>query len=384
MDLLVSRVPRVVTFAMKALRAIQRQGRLDDEAFLASALPVLDQRAKAPVKTALIMLSAIFRERPDLAPGIARAAAESLAHESDDIQARGLDLLEKMNEMEGAPWGAPLAERLDDVSPMSRQRLIALASSSDAPPAGAGPPPNSAGPAISMDESIRRIEALRPEIRKLTGVDAALGAARSRDLPPPWDGRLMDFPILSGLAPVSPIESLDELMDAASHALEYVESAEEVERILDGISRMCGPGCETKTFHRRKAPLLKRISETESVGSKGLLGSWGAPSAISFLLSAWLQGSAKLSGIQSERHHPAMAGRPGDTAPGRPGDAGFIAESGQLSIDPPGQGDPSLSGVQKKGLQQNGQIRPLPAGPRPSRSGTGPIRGVPRFPGGPD
>jgi hypothetical protein len=53
-----------------------------------------------------------------------------------------------------------------------------------------------------------------------------------------------------------PLATVDELLDAVAHATEHLESAVELERIFDGISRF---GLQdSAAFRRRAAPLLVR------------------------------------------------------------------------------------------------------------------------------
>ena len=74
-------------------------------------------------------------------------------------------------------------------------------------------------------------------------------------------------PVLSGLQPIVPIATLDELFDAVGHALEKVDHGDDVERIIDGISRLCDQ--RPADFERRAAPLVSRIQK--------LLDTWGNP-----------------------------------------------------------------------------------------------------------
>ena len=92
--------------------------------------------------------------------------------------------------------------------------------------------------------------------RKLAGVDQATSACVDGTWPGPLEFDLMSVPLLTGVKPVTPFATVDELLDAVAHATENLESAVELERIFDGISRF---GLQdSAAFRRRAAPLLVR------------------------------------------------------------------------------------------------------------------------------
>jgi hypothetical protein len=99
---------------------------------------------------------------------------------------------------------------------------------------------------------------------------------------------LLEVPVLTGVAPIQPINSLDELINAVAHAVETIDSADEAERILDGISRLCDQ--RPADFERRTGPLLKRVLKMrQSPNGRGLAGGWGAQRRFTLVLTAWLQ-----------------------------------------------------------------------------------------------
>ena len=100
---------------------------------------------------------------------------------------------------------------------------------------------------------------IKPISRETAGVDVALFAIKESTFVPPLCFDPMTLPVLSGLERVEPIESVEGLIDAVAHATEQVDSAIEVERILDGISRLCDQ--KPDDFDRRVAPLIRRIEK---------------------------------------------------------------------------------------------------------------------------
>ncbi len=101
---------------------------------------------------------------------------------------------------------------------------------------------------------------------------------------------LMAVPVLAGVQPIVPVNSVEELIDAVAHAVETIESADDVERILDGISRLCNQ--RPADFQRRSAPLAKRVAESEwGQGTRGLATRGIVPESMYQLLLLWLCGS---------------------------------------------------------------------------------------------
>ena len=66
---------------------------------------------------------------------------------------------------------------------------------------------------------------------------------------------------------ITPIASVDELIDTVFHAIEVVDSPDELERIIDAISRLADQ--RPADFDQRVAPLLHRLNKGQ-VGSNGL------------------------------------------------------------------------------------------------------------------
>jgi hypothetical protein len=94
-------------------------------------------------------------------------------------------------------------------------------------------------------------------------------------------------PILDPNDLIEPIESVDALIEAVLHAAESVDSPDEVERIIDAISRL-GTG-RPAGFDAAVAPLLHRLKA--GGGTNGIVyGGVGVCGALLDLLYTWLTG----------------------------------------------------------------------------------------------
>jgi len=288
LDLLSSKAAHVVTFALRMLSEIDKAGRLDAAAFVASTAPVMGIRTQTQPKAALAILHRCGERQPELKAAAALIAVDAVAHETPEIQKQALDLLAKWSDDLGPDVPGRLAERLDDLAPSCRplaeQLLAKLAAGAPEPPREVRADDADA----CRDDLLARAERLAPQWRQRAGVDAAIEALTGTDAPAPLDFNLLEVPLLTGVAPIEPIKSLDELIDAVSHAVETVDSADEVERILDGVSRLCDQ--KPADFERRTGPLLKRVLKMrDSPNAHGLAGGWGPQRRFTLTLTAWLQ-----------------------------------------------------------------------------------------------
>lgn len=282
LDLCSNQVAHVVGFAIKQLKAIDKHKQLDDQAFLAVAGRVLDQRVKTHAKAALQLVRKVAKRKPDLTNAAVKIATDGLMHESSDIQEFCVTLLEEWAPNANNDMVEILQDRLPEASAASRTRLETILTQFGADMDSV----QESDLKIDLEEMQQRlrerISALSENVTKGTGVDVAFQSLEDKKFPPAWDFDLYEAPVLTAVEPIQPIETLEELLDAVAHALEEVDSADEVERILDGISRLCDQRPEE--FERRTGPLLKRIQEGPGASNRGLLGSWGTPPALWSLL----------------------------------------------------------------------------------------------------
>lgn len=115
------------------------------------------------------------------------------------------------------------------------------------------------------------------------------------------------------LTPIVPIADLTELIDTVASAVEECRSGDELERILDGLSRFGGH--RPADFSIRTEALRKRVQtmvDSESV--KGLVSGWGGVSReVKALLLSWLEGRQVLIPLhdfaKSSSLYPFTAGR---------------------------------------------------------------------------
>ncbi len=282
--LLGSRHGAVAGFGLKMLGRLHRAGRLETVPFLAAVTPVFELPAKAHALRALALVARCLdgdgeSRVSDLA---LKAAAAALLHPSREVRERALEATARV------PLKAADGEIREDfeqalgfVEPALARRL-AERLGIDAP----GTAEAGADAVVEERELRRRFDALSRTQRQRAGLEAWPGAS----LPPPWRTGFRRLRVLRGAERVAPIRDFDQLVDAVSHAVEIVDSATEVERLLGGLARL---GAHRPAgFARRTEALASRLDKSSGgFTASGLGGSWGGvPLAIVDLLRTWLTG----------------------------------------------------------------------------------------------
>ena len=220
-----------------------------------AATPALVQPQKTHAIAMLRQLESAAKRDEESRPVLLGAAAQALSHEKQDVQERALKLLERYEE--DAPR-AELLSYLDAVAPTLRPRVDALTGL----------------------ETKHEIAA--PPMEELTG-PAALAVQNGR-----WpDPRLPDF-LPPGEA-LTPVESVDELIELASALLEDQGTGDEAERFLEGVSRLCGE--RPQGFERRTEGLVKRahapwVAFPDAVSGHHL---------VSLVVLAWARGTKRVT-----------------------------------------------------------------------------------------
>ena len=293
LDLLSASQPQVVNYGIKKLKQIDDAGRLDEELLINAAAPVFDVPTKGPPKTMLSMLKKLASRNPAHESLVSETLVHALGHPVAEIQSGALGFLATMADRIGAEVVQQVADRLGDLPATVRPKAIELLEA-----AGEAVDVSSSGGDKGLEgrlnECRERIKAIPAKWRKAASVDDAFKAVEKSTWASPLQFEMAEVPVLSGVDEVQPIESLEELIDAVAKAVEEVESGIEVERILDGISRLCNE--KPEDFDRRVAPIVKRIKkirDSEKPRSIGVRTN-GIPE-ISKLLCVWLAGDPDIA-----------------------------------------------------------------------------------------
>ena len=265
--------PNIVAWAFKKVQAQAKGGAYTSEALLEGLAPVLEARSKGLAKSALKLLAQTVAQSPGLGPRAASIAVVALAHSDAEVQAAALDLIEVFGDRATLP--GTLQDYVSLVAPSLRARLELLT--------GQAPASEPAAPRTEIESAD-----LEPELRRLFAIDALLSQPSDGvwQLPAAiFDGT--DLPRLAVEEPIAPIVDLDELIELSAQALEDALGPDDVERVLDGFSRLCDQ--RPDDFERRTAPLMKRVHEKTRRDYTPFAGE-GPASDVCGLIHAWVSG----------------------------------------------------------------------------------------------
>jgi hypothetical protein len=257
LGLTASRNPSTMTFALKVLSALEEVGRVDAGAVESAVGPVLLARAKGTVLTALGLLDRAAGREPGVRTRAAVVALGALAHESPAVHEAVLDMVERHGDRTDHALIEELRARTETIAPSQRPRALAWLGTTGGT-AKAEPEPRDA----SLDDVLARARSLNPDVARKAGVTALVELIGCED----GEIEAIDFddadaPRLVSEKAVAPIADLDELVSLFSQVLEDASNADNVERVLDGVSRLCGR--LPIDFEARTGPLRVRAGRRE-------------------------------------------------------------------------------------------------------------------------
>jgi hypothetical protein len=203
----------LVGFGLANIARLGRRADLDGRDLLERLGPLVALRSKAHAKRAVVLAERVVEQAPGLAATGLSIVADALAHDSAEVQDAALGVLER----HGAVID-PVALRafVDVVDPGLAERLSRLA-----------------GTSTSVERS-----------------PAAVAVPPASIVDPDRVPRLL--PVLA----IEPVADVEELVELAARLLEGLDDADEAERFVGGVSRLCGhdvpSGRRTAVLRRAK------------------------------------------------------------------------------------------------------------------------------------
>jgi len=259
-ELLCHPASHVAKFAIDMLAKVEKAKALQSEPFLREVGTVFASEAKGNAIAALKLLQRIVaptKKAPD--PAALAVIIEALRHTDPEVQANAIGMLEPHSKHLSAEQFAALEDMVVLVSASNRPALESLL-------------PNGVGAATSPSPSLTAsgLSDGTVDYKPSSFSDGCRGVLDEADA-------------------ITPIASVDELIDTVFHAIEVVDSPDELERIIDAISRLADQ--RPADFDQRVAPLLHRLNKGQ-VGSNGLgAGRIGLGLAVLDLVATWASGT---------------------------------------------------------------------------------------------
>ena len=245
LGLLASRVGPTQSLALAELRVLNRSGSLGAKEFLNAVSPTLVASSKGTTLKALQLVASFATSAPELAEQCCELALEGFDHSAPDVHAEIAALIETHANREWVEFATALRSRLDDVVASQRSRLELWLGEEDA---------DAPGPdAIDWDSLVARAALLAEPVQRRYGIDLLLQRpVESTAIPTvPW---LEQRHLRNSVAPIT---NVDDLIALVAHVVEGRASADDLERALDGISRLCAQ--RPDDFAVRSGPLRKRV-----------------------------------------------------------------------------------------------------------------------------
>jgi len=296
-DLLTNPGSSIVSFALRVLVRLQSAKRLDTESFLDASSAVFAHKAKGSAVQALKIAKAIAADNQALAPKVTALAIAAMAHASADVQEIALDLIEDGITEADDGLRQIFERQSSNLAPKLALRAARIL----------GDEPTDVPAAVEAEADtghlLGEITDLPLHIREIVKLDSDNPVAQ---MPGALDFDVLDLTTLPDQDRFAPLADRDALFEHASRLIEEVESADEVEQLLDGIARFGHD--RGGDFNRLAAPLLQRIENGNGGSGYGLGAFWsGVPITIVGLLRAWLTGrSIKTPGNRWYPLTPAM------------------------------------------------------------------------------
>lgn len=286
LQILRASAPNVATWAFARVRRLANGGAYASEDLIAGLEWLLRAKAKGTVVDALKCLEEHVRRRPEDRAAVAEATLTALGHEKADAQRAALERLQawvrspadgvlervaQQLDLLAAPVRKLAVAWLTDFSANSTETNSQRASAAAATTESASSLATSQSGQAAIASSRASSHALPESLRSLYSLEACLapGEGLPLDLPAArFDGT--ELPRLAVVAPLRPIESVEELIDVAARVLEDGSLVDDFERCLAACARWAD--AKPAALERWAGPLIKRARQLLRRGAAPFLG----------------------------------------------------------------------------------------------------------------
>jgi hypothetical protein len=239
---------------------------------------VFHLQPKAQPLSAVKMLGRIAAQMKAPAPKIAAALMAGLSHPATPVQQALVELLGKLNEEAADVIASQLPGMLASLAPSVQEQARKLSSA----PEGQACRPDSPLQKPDLLDEARRVPA---PWREQAGIEAILKALEGTGELTAVALDPMTVPRLDPAQRVAPIQTLDELIERLTIAIETLDDGIEFELLLDGLSRLCDQ--RAVDFEARVAPLVLRCRAMMHQGMLPTVTGVGLQSALIKVVQQW-------------------------------------------------------------------------------------------------
>ncbi|MBL8823002.1 MAG: hypothetical protein JNJ77_10475 [Planctomycetia bacterium] len=252
LQLLSHRVPVVVGMALDALKIVESSQQLNVPEFMRSVEVVFHLQPKAHPLAAVKLLGKLATREPKRQRDVAAVLLRGLAHPHAQVQQAIVDLLARFNKACKDVIAEQLSGVITSLAPSVQASAHVLLGQTDKVSAGTESP-------VALDALLKEAEQVVSPWREWAGIDGVLGAIRGTNPLSSVAFDSMSVPRLDPDQRVQPIQTLDELIERLTVAVESLNDPIEYELLLDGLSRLCDQ--RPADFAARLAPLIRRVEK---------------------------------------------------------------------------------------------------------------------------
>ncbi|PQO28836.1 DUF6493 family protein [Blastopirellula marina] len=272
----------VAGFALDHLLQIEKLGKLNASDVVVEIPSLFQHKPKGHARKAVALLGRLAKSA-ELRPDAVRGLTFALAHPAKEVQEEAIEQLAIY--LENSDDDAIDAIRLhtETVAPTLRARLETLLPNA---PAELSAEPETL--AVSgLGELSDRLADVSQDAASLFHLHEALSARDSGQLAEPGCWRMNQIRVLDNYEEIPPIESIDELVQVTSAAVESCECPDTLERVVDGIVRLCNE--RPKHFKSLTQALRKRACQPIMLRPlRGIVGGYVGES-MTRIIGAWLK-----------------------------------------------------------------------------------------------
>lgn len=290
----------VAKFALTQMAALDKAGRADRDALLSELPIVLQGSGIGNAKSALRLAGLMAKSDAALKPAVLTAILPVLDHQDAGLQEAGLKILAQYEDALTADHKSEIERAVDFLAASLRPQAYALIGKDlqreivqDV--------------AEDLDALLSEVQFLPADMKTHYGLAKILESGPFS--PALISSDIRDMRVLHLAEPITPIQTHDELYTAIAKALETVESASEIELIIDGISRLGRNS--SPDFAQRLAPLIQRLKSGGTGTGRGLTQTWNALGyGLIDLVQAWATGKLSKRNVLGKYYPHNRAAQP--------------------------------------------------------------------------
>ncbi len=266
--LLGSSTPPTVAFAVKALEQIDNKRPLPEDLLLKHLTPALVSSSKSTTAAAIRLIERALKRNNNFATSACLMIVSSLQHDSPDIQAKVMTLLEKWGDQNDSALKTAISSYIETAAPSVRARMQTW-----------------------TNQTPQKSD--RPSLFAKYVMEAASK--------PGWP--------LVCMPAVEPLESIQSILSQAGYCLEHADDVDEIERVLDSIART--PILPSESFKALSAPLKQRATKLLAA-SRWLAPHFGNGQSLQLLFADFIQNwlalcqNLKSEGPRTTTLHPGL------------------------------------------------------------------------------